>query len=86
MPRITLQPLDSAEAAPSVIQNGTTIGEFLDTYTNVNPSKVQILINGVATTDLSTELVHGDAVVLKPRNYSSGVKELRFAIVVNDAA
>ena len=86
MPRVTLQTLNSTTADPSIISAGTTLGEFLDTYAEVAPNKVQILVNGVATTDLGHELQNGDSIVLKPRNFSSGMKEISFVVVVNDAA
>lgn len=85
MPRVTLQALNSANAEPSVIATGTTLGEFMETYADVAPNKVQILVNGVETSNLNHELCHGDSIVLKPRNFSSGVEERNFIVCMRAA-
>lgn len=75
MPRVTMQTVTQTTPETVVIAVGTTIEEFINNYGDVSPNKVSILINGVATTDLGHILNNGDSVVLKPLNYSSGIRE-----------
>ena len=70
--RYTTQQVNTSERENRRSEEGITYAEVLSDELGVNPSKFNLLVNGVVQDDLDAEVQNGDSLVLQPKKYSSG--------------
>lgn len=71
--RFTTQTSATAEIENRRAEEGITYRGVLEEELSVNPSKFTVLVNGSEVSDLDLEVSDGDAILLQPLKYSSGI-------------